>query len=308
MITACWRQDPLERPSFAELLRLFATDRRWVLPGTDLSALADYASRNRSTTALPEFVVRDPPPTGPAVRPAAGVFRFMFQERAFALASTTGLLPSLHIELAQRAGAPFVVEADGARVADDVALDPAVTYRVLLVSEQLTVRLETAPLFERVCALPKAKMLPAKQISQLAGLPQSVAFKAMHQGREVRSQLDITRLEQDRIVILRCDPPAAPLSYSFVPRSSAKPLSLAIGGPETVGAVKMRLLAALRLTAVFHRSLILGARPPRRGRHPLVRHSWRRGDRPRPPRHKINRSRTERRHGRLQLRVGEHCR
>jgi hypothetical protein len=47
------------------------------------------------------------------------------------------------------------------------------------------------------------------------------------------------------MVILRCDPPAAPLSYSFVPRSSAEPLSLAIDGAEPVGAVKMRLLSAV---------------------------------------------------------------
>jgi hypothetical protein len=263
VITKCWQATPERRPSFAALLHWWAVDRRWVLPGTDLTALAEYERRVLSGIAAPESVDRTPVPTRSstsAASPPSRTFRFQCQGRNFALASTTGVLSSLRAELAKRATAPFIVESDGARIADDGRLDPSLVYRVLLFSEQLTVRLETpaagaAPPFERVCVPAKVKKLTPRQLSQLAGLPESVAFQAFHQNRELRGALDVTRLGADRTVVLRHHF-AAPVSYSFIAASSQS-AALTISGHGRVAAVKERLLAALHFPAVLPSALAL---------------------------------------------------
>lgn len=45
LIKACWCPDPDERPSFADLLMRFRTDRRWILEGSDAEAVAEYERR-----------------------------------------------------------------------------------------------------------------------------------------------------------------------------------------------------------------------------------------------------------------------
>jgi serine/threonine protein kinase len=45
LITACWADDPEERPSFEQILALLRADRSWVFPGTDATALAAYEAK-----------------------------------------------------------------------------------------------------------------------------------------------------------------------------------------------------------------------------------------------------------------------
>jgi serine/threonine protein kinase len=53
IITSCWAQAPERRPSFAELLQTFSTDRGWVLPGTDENALSAYETKVGRGLVLP---------------------------------------------------------------------------------------------------------------------------------------------------------------------------------------------------------------------------------------------------------------
>jgi serine/threonine protein kinase len=75
IIKTCWDQGPERRPSFAALLQLFARNRSWVLPGTDLQELAEYEQKVRAGIALPldenDFDLPPQPVVQPASQPAS---------------------------------------------------------------------------------------------------------------------------------------------------------------------------------------------------------------------------------------------
>jgi serine/threonine protein kinase len=45
LIQACWRADPNERPSLAQVVKLLASDRQWLFEGTDAAALSIYEGK-----------------------------------------------------------------------------------------------------------------------------------------------------------------------------------------------------------------------------------------------------------------------
>jgi serine/threonine protein kinase len=45
LITRCWNQEPVQRPSFAEILRELRSTRDWVVEGTDEGLLAEYEEK-----------------------------------------------------------------------------------------------------------------------------------------------------------------------------------------------------------------------------------------------------------------------
>jgi serine/threonine protein kinase len=54
LIQDCWNTEPADRPAFADMLRVFEQDRRWLFDGTDAAELADYEARVRNGVAVPE--------------------------------------------------------------------------------------------------------------------------------------------------------------------------------------------------------------------------------------------------------------
>jgi serine/threonine protein kinase len=71
LITGCWAQAPERRPSFAELLQTFITERGWVFPGTDEDELREYEAKVRRGIRLPSapspsLSISRPPQTPPS--------------------------------------------------------------------------------------------------------------------------------------------------------------------------------------------------------------------------------------------------